>query len=92
MPKEYIEREKLMAELQKKVELSHNAMRAVTEEDFEDIINDMPAADVVEVKHGQWIDGKCGHYKICSECNQIADFYFDYCPNCGAKMDGKDGE
>ena len=49
-------------------------------------------ADVVEASHGYWIDGKCGHYKICSECNQIADFYFDYCPNCGAKMDGKDGE
>ena len=92
MHKEYIEREKLMAELQKKVELSHNAMRAVIEEDFEDIINDMPAADVVEVRHGQWIDGKCGHYQICSECKQIADFDFDYCPNCGAKMDGKDGE
>lgn len=34
MPKEYIEREKLMAELQKKVELSHSAMRAVIEEDL----------------------------------------------------------
>lgn len=55
-------------------------------------LEDTPTADVVEVKHGYWIDGKCGHYKICSECNQIADFYFDYCPNCGAKMDGKDGE
>ena len=49
-------------------------------------------ADVVEVRHGYWIDGKCGHYKICSECKQTADFDFDYCPNCGAKMDGKDGE
>ena len=51
-----------------------------------------PTADVVEVRHGYWIDGKCGHYKICSECKQIADFDFDYCPHCGAKMDGKNGE
>ena len=55
-------------------------------------LKEAPAADVVEVRHGYWIDGKCGHYKICSECKQIADFDFDYCPNCGAKMDGKDGE
>ena len=39
------------------------------------------------VKHGHWIDGTCGSYKICSVCGQISDFDFDYCPNCGAKMD-----
>ena len=57
-----------------------------------ELLEDTPTADVVEVRHGQWIDGKCGHYKICSECKQITDFDFDYCPNCGAKMDGKDGK
>ena len=57
-----------------------------------ELLEDTPAADVVEVRHGEWIDGKCGHYKICSECKQIADFDFDYCPHCGAKMDGKDGK
>lgn len=45
----YIEREALKTELQKKIELSHNARRAVIEEDFIAIIDDMPAADVVEV-------------------------------------------
>ena len=45
----YIDKEKLKAELRKKIELSHKAKRAVIEEDFEDIINDMPTADVVEV-------------------------------------------
>lgn len=39
-------------------------------------------------KHGQWLNGMSGNYKICSECKQIADFDFDYCPNCGARMDG----
>ena len=59
-------------------------------------IDQMPSADVQPVKHGKW-DGY-----ICSECNVCADyfisgdFYFDekpnFCPNCGARMDLKDGE
>ena len=40
-------------------------------------------------KNGQWLNGMSGNYKICSECKQIADFDFDYCPNCGARMDGE---
>jgi DNA-directed RNA polymerase subunit RPC12/RpoP len=52
-------------------------------------------------KEGEWIwDSDTGTY-LCSECNatspredQDGD-YIDcpnYCPNCGARMDGKDGE
>ena len=88
---EYIEREKVL-EIAKDNYYSdfHKSMADLIS--LRELLEDTPAADVVEVRHGYWIDGKCGYYKICSECNQIADFYFDYCPNCGAKMDGKDGE
>ena len=42
------------------------------------------AADVVEVKHGYWkYDGSCG---VCKK--QILSNYKNYCPHCGAKMDG----
>lgn len=59
------------------------------------VIANRPAADVVEVKHRQWIYSKVGGWK-CSECNNQAPFWWmastqnlsDYCPNCGAKMDG----
>ena len=47
----------------------------------EDFIN---TADVAEVKHGEWfLDGRC------SEClvNPLTT-HKNYCPNCGAKMDG----
>lgn len=55
-----------------------------------------PAADVAPVVHGQWklvyrqADG--GEYK-CSECARKYVFNSfnhssNYCPNCGAKMDG----
>lgn len=57
----------------------------------------IPTADVKEVKHGKWEE--CGKLEgktvlKCSQCSQgiterFSPKYF-YCPNCGAKMDGKD--
>ena len=60
----------------------------------------VPAADVVEVRHGRWIvfnDGTeespqrdhmrcsvCGWYWSIPEHGTV----FSRCPNCGAKMDG----
>lgn len=62
-------------------------------------INAIPTADVAEVKHGEWIkdaedftDGNSTHK--CSCCGGFIDYYnggadeYNYCPNCGAKMDG----
>ena len=41
-------------------------------------------------------DGRfVGYYLVCSECGEaIYDDHgpYNYCPNCGAKMDGKDGD
>lgn len=51
--------------------------------------NDIPAADVVEVRHGWWMDSKeDGHPSICCVCNYPVDRFFKtkFCPNCGAKM------
>ena len=54
------------------------------------------AADVEEVKHGQWIevdDGVLignGKHIECSKCGtwRKDKQKLNYCPNCGAKMDG----
>ena len=57
-----------------------------------------PTADVVEVRHGRWIptyhtyynrDGACqiADEFHCSECGIYSRDEFNYCPNCGAKMD-----
>lgn len=56
-----------------------------------------PTTDVVEVKQGEWVL-KHGIY-VCSNCDAtcpydvIADEFSywacNYCPHCGAKMDGK---
>lgn len=61
-------------------------------------ISGLPAADVAEVVHGRWIDGAedftCGNHNAeCSICRCYVswdgcDEDFNYCPNCGARMDG----
>lgn len=48
-------------------------------------------ADAVPVVHGYWLYGDeyAGHHDVdCSVCKESAHTYYDYCPNCGAKMDG----
>ena len=55
-------------------------------------IIEAPTVDAVEVVHGRWIEYK--DFMECSECHSnwwYGDndcYLFDYCPNCGAKMDG----
>ena len=63
-------------------------------------LTELPAADVAEVVHGQWVhsryDNCSEQFDIvkCSRCGHeaYAVAYFvrggNYCPNCGAKMDG----
>ena len=67
----------------------------------EEVIRSLPPADVVEVRHGHWIDKAwtteddwgCYNHRvvICSVCNKQFDYIIKekskYCPNCGAKMD-----
>lgn len=63
--------------------------------DLFQLIKNLPSVDAAPVVHGRWIDHKDEHQ--CSECKEITivDFYvwrhvqFDYCPYCGAKMDGE---
>ena len=47
------------------------------------------AADVAPVVHGRWVFGGDGCV-ICSKCNEEEsnDNHRNFCPNCGAKMDG----
>ena len=56
-------------------------------------IKNLPTADVVEVKHGEWKWNRgCGYDEpqyYCSLCTGDSDTGRDnYCPNCGARMDG----
>ena len=67
------------------------------------VIKNIPATDVQKVRHGKWIEMERGHYFKCSECRNPIPYrfgwmsynnviknniYYNYCPNCGARMDG----
>lgn len=72
-----------------------------SESDIGYMIRKRPTVDVAQVKHGRWDDS--GRYKFpggsiavrCSECGcaLTASEYklnnWNYCPVCGAKMDGE---
>lgn len=57
-----------------------------------DRICGLPVADVVEVRHGKWRKRKNWRLYVCSECSHENDNPYRYCPNCGAKMDGKEND
>ena len=82
--KEYIERETLVEQLKKE------------DCDCEWLwtILCVPAADVAPVRHGCWVETIHKGYK-CSLCNCLSSLFdenlkSEYCPWCGAKMDGGD--
>ena len=57
------------------------------------IADAIPAADVAPVRHGRWgTHSDRPDSLICSVCNCGFDMWkhdpHNYCPNCGAKMDG----
>ena len=62
-------------------------------EDAADCIFWLDTADVVPVRHGRWVKKEKYTFGImydCSLCeNRILDngHPWNYCPNCGAKMD-----
>ena len=98
--KEYIERDEAVRKaLEACVKVVGHGISHIDAVDIAEAIDDIPAADVVEVRHGYWIEQLDGtHY--CSECGHDATYTFDGteicgigCPFCYAKMDGgnKDG-
>lgn len=81
---EYINKEQLLAHLYSKQDEPLDIMKEIAE---------FPATDVAPVKRGKWIDSPDGTTTICSYCEadwNVFDndtYRFNYCPNCGAKMD-----
>ena len=61
------------------------------------VLADMAAADVAPVVHEKWLLDRWPSWphRECSRCKimiprtkEVPDQYWQYCPNCGAKMDG----
>lgn len=91
---EYIEREALRDALYDADAITMSGVK---------ILNQFPVADVAPVRHGRWISltdcSNAGVYcSVCQKkvykedyaiCNRKNKLRSDYCPNCGAKMDGE---
>lgn len=69
----------------------------------EDIVNEAHTLDVALVTHACWNDGPGYSVEIlrdwylqrtyvCSSCKTEEDKKTNYCPYCGAKMDGENDE
>ena len=92
---EYIEREALIRRIKEihcaECDSYHGVRcRACWVDDTLDYIDSEPAADVAPVRHGRWImhDDEFGLTCECSVCHIETMGDGNYCPNCGAKMDG----
>ena len=105
MPEEYIKRSDAEKAIREYADIKHNngditiancVLKTVS------VLKEIPAANVAEVVHGEWIGDKnkqvrCSHLFVyddwrCSICGLCyPESHFDYlgkyCPNCGAKME-----
>ena len=101
---DYISREAAFKEFAEFVRDSNNSdfVDAPTWNDAVSLIGSLPAADVVEVVHGQWIEFDHSYLPPyqgipmirCNKCGYERGDHArtpkKYCPSCGAKMDKAD--
>jgi hypothetical protein len=99
--KEYIDRGALIEKLSRMIDYCEkdpkvNGLTALFQ--VADAVMDCTAADVVEVRHGEW--EKVMNHRECNRCRYKAPYkkiktgyhlldLSRFCPNCGAKMDGE---
>ena len=95
MAEEYIKRESVI----EAIENDCSELVYYTKEEAIRCVKAVPAADVVEVRHGRWIQPHWKNSNYCCNCSECgreamhADYQWDkngiysICPNCGAIMD-----
>ena len=86
--------------------LPNRMTRETALECFKNIVKEQPTIDAVEVVHGRWVGVDSTYWRWyhdeakaierttyrCSECARKSIIKTNYCPNCGAKMDGDGNE
>ena len=95
------EREQMMAYIDREKALSHPFANGKYDhehanehfifgfEDYKEWLEQLPTADVVERRHGEWVHdgGKWKNRYYCSKCfYKLFDEPTNFCPNCGADM------
>ena len=90
---EYIRREDVIAWF---MPYAHTGERIDADVVISDI-KGMKAADVAPVVHGRWVPTKAPFMNECEDCSvcgyrTVWGHRYNYCPHCGAKMDGGDSD
>ena len=81
---EYIEREALLL----RIDCHGTNKFGMLDENIRAFVKAQPAVDAAPVVHGKWISNSS--LNKCSECRTLWDTKTNFCPYCGAKMDGKE--
>ena len=89
---EYIEREALEKNLNERLAylLDKNGPYDYFTDGYDEAVSTVEeflSADVAPVRHGKWKRYR-KNLGECSECGEIVSVRSNYCPHCGAKMDG----
>lgn len=99
----YIDVEPLEEKLKEHIKKTESELMLGALSTFLRLLDITPTADVVPVRHGWW-DTNEDNRIVCSECKHGAPYMYkisdklimqeltDYCPYCGARMDGGNNE
>jgi hypothetical protein len=95
---DYISREDVIKKIAEVQDKATTGTEDVTYYRAIKIIRDMPAVGVQPVKSGHWENTNTPNHLRCSKC-EIIHFIAQYphgeinfCPNCGARMDGEQND
>lgn len=99
---DYIKKEDVIQEVIYELDAFDHVPQALIDKIKRDV-DTLPTADVVEARHGKWSHDyiKDGmkyndwfnlHCSVCGEMQRDTWGKWNYCPYCGAKMDGEEQE
>lgn len=100
----YIDVEPLEEKLKEHIKKTESELMLGALSTFLRVLDITPTADVAPVRHGRFVPFEDVFMDTCWECSECGlEFYladggtpkenrYNYCPNCGAKMDGESDE
>ena len=83
---EYIDRQRAIKEVKEWATII-TAPKYLISEDTICVLENLPAEDVKLIIRAKWETLYPYRQIFCSHCKEASEYAFNYCPNCGAKME-----